>query len=551
MSQKKQSLIIGALTSSAGIFITKLLGIFYMIPFTALAGEANLDFYSYAYGIYQILLNISLAGLPFAIATMVAKYYLKEDYKAIVYIKKLSNGLMMGFGVISAGILFMFALPIAKYITPSGITPEDLIQTKNTIVIIALAFFTVPLLSSYRGVFQGLKDLKTYAFSQVLEQVTRIAFLLTFGFIAVAILKQNGIWAVYGALGGAFVASFVSILHLILFKRKKFAAIDNLAVQQKVETADHHFLTKELFNFAIPYLLVTFLGNSLNIVNTTFFANAMDLAGSAPEATGLLYSMIMLTTSKLAAIPQFLATGFAIAIVPYVTICYEKNDIVLLKKYVLDAIDSVLYLGIPLCFFLFSIGTEIYYVMYGSASSYLLGGEVLRWVALTAIFGTVSPVINGLMMSIRLRKSNIFIMGIGFLIKLIAFFPLVYLIGYPGAIISSALCSLSIIILDLIVMNRKYHISFKSTFFKIIYMLIGLLGMDGSFVLLKIIGLNVIDQPRLIGTFELAIFGIVGMIVYLTITSFLHLPQTIFHMRDNNVFRFLKNKLIKNQKDMD
>ncbi|MPN17224.1 hypothetical protein SDC9_164574 [bioreactor metagenome] len=44
MTQKKQSLILGALTSSAGIFVTKLLGIFYMVPFTALAGEGNLDF---------------------------------------------------------------------------------------------------------------------------------------------------------------------------------------------------------------------------------------------------------------------------------------------------------------------------------------------------------------------------------------------------------------------------------------------------------------------------------------------------------------------------
>ena len=43
---KKQSLIAGALTSSAGIFISKALGLLYVVPFTAIAGEANMSFYS-------------------------------------------------------------------------------------------------------------------------------------------------------------------------------------------------------------------------------------------------------------------------------------------------------------------------------------------------------------------------------------------------------------------------------------------------------------------------------------------------------------------------
>ena len=545
MSQKKQTLILGALTSSAGIFVTKLLGIFYMVPFTALASEANLDFYSYAYGIYQILLNISLAGLPFAIATMVAKYYLKEDYKAIVYIKKLANYTMIGFGVIAFGVVWLFATPIATYITPDQITLADLEKTKNVIMVIALAFFTVPLLSSYRGVFQGLKDMKTYALSQVLEQFSRIAFLLTFGFIAVAIFKQDGIWAVYGAVGGAFIASAISIAHILLFRRKQLNKLQLLANQQESDTAERRLLGRELFNFAIPYLLVTFLGNSLNIVNTTFFASAMDLAGQNAENTRLLYSMVMLTTGKLTSIPQFLATGFGVAIVPYVTTCYEKGDFKMLRRYVLDALDSVLYLALPLCFFLFAIGTEIYYVMYGSQTSYLLGGEVLKWDSLTALLGTISPVVNGLMMAIRLRKSNIIIMGIGFIVKFVAFFPLIYLFGYSGAITSSALCSIVIILLDLYMINRQYKINFKPTLFKIMFMIIGLLAMYGSFYLLRLLGLNVIDQPRLLATLELAIYGVVGIVVYLLVTSYLKLPETIFQIKNENILSYLKRRILK------
>ena len=70
----------------------------------------------------------------------------------------------------------------------------------NVMMIISFAFFTVPLLSGVRGYFQGLKDMKLYAFSQVLEQFSRITFLLTVAFVTVSLLKLDGIYAVYGAV---------------------------------------------------------------------------------------------------------------------------------------------------------------------------------------------------------------------------------------------------------------------------------------------------------------------------------------------------------------
>ena len=75
----KNSLILGGLTSSAGIFLTKVIGIIYVIPFSALATEPNLSYYARAYNIYEIVLNVSIAGMPYAIATLIAKYQLKKE----------------------------------------------------------------------------------------------------------------------------------------------------------------------------------------------------------------------------------------------------------------------------------------------------------------------------------------------------------------------------------------------------------------------------------------------------------------------------------------
>lgn len=531
-------MILGALTSSAGIFITKLLGLFYMTPFTALAGDENLVYYSYAYGVYQNLLNISLAGLPYAIATLIAKYYLKEDYKSIKFIKQLSQGIMMGFGFLACAIIILGINPISRYITPAGISIEDLQKTKNVLIIISLAFFTVPILSGIRGYFQGLKDFRLYSVSQVIEQISRITFLLSVSFIAVRIFRQDGIYAIYGAVASAFISSLIAIVHIYYTRKKVMKEYDDLAAKQTAKTQSHLYLARELLSFSVPYLISTILGNSLSIVNSTFFSRAMDRAGYAAETTMLLYSMLLVTCDKLTSIPHFLVTGYSSAIVPYVTTSYEKGDHRQLNKYIIDAIDSVTYLGLPICFFLFAIGTEIYYVMYGG-SNFILGGQVLRWASISALFGTVSPIITALAMATRLRKQNLTFMLIGFIVKLATFFPLIRWFGYPGAVISSALCSGVIMGLNMYAIYKNYHVDYKPTLQRLSKMAIGLVGMVIVFRVLNLLGLKVVDQKRIVALFELAFYGVFGLLAYVAVTSYFHVPEEIFHIQDyKNVFSY-------------
>ena len=90
----KDSLLMGALASSFGFFLSKVLGLFYYSPLSAIAGESNMAFYSFAYTYYDLLLQISSAGIPFAIAALVAKYVSKKDYKTVLLVKKLGISLI-------------------------------------------------------------------------------------------------------------------------------------------------------------------------------------------------------------------------------------------------------------------------------------------------------------------------------------------------------------------------------------------------------------------------------------------------------------------------
>lgn len=95
MSKRKQSMIIGGLISSAGIFISKFLGLLYVIPFNEMLGGGLYNaYYSQAYNLYSYMLNIATAGLPFAIAILISRYSSREDYQTCLLVKKISFRLM-------------------------------------------------------------------------------------------------------------------------------------------------------------------------------------------------------------------------------------------------------------------------------------------------------------------------------------------------------------------------------------------------------------------------------------------------------------------------
>ena len=91
----------------------------------------------------------------------------------------------------------------------------------------------------------------------------------------------------------------------------------------------------------------------------------------------------------------------------------------------------------PLNFCLFALASPIYCIMYGKGNL-SLGAEMLAWSAcLLALTGTSFRRSAALlMMSLRFRRQSILYLIIGFIVKLITFFPLVKYTGFSGAITS-------------------------------------------------------------------------------------------------------------------
>ncbi|MBQ9987012.1 MAG: oligosaccharide flippase family protein, partial [Erysipelotrichales bacterium] len=452
---KKQSLVIGALIGSAGIFFTKFIGMIYVIPFNALVGEGNMAFYSYAYRTYSYILNICTAGFPYAIATLVAKYMVKEDYRAVLFVRKISFYAMFILGSLSMIGLITVATPLATVVSPIEATPEYIEKVRNCYIIISTALFFVPLLSVFRGFYQGMKELTVYASNQVIEQIARVTFLLVAGFIAVYVFKQDRIVAIYFAVLSAAVSAVVAIAQFLLKDKKVISKLkENINEESGVSTKS---ILRELVRYAIPYMVVAILGYSYFIVDMLVFNRVMGWRGEVNA--DLIYGIINMNVDKLTSIPMAVAPGFSIAIVPYVTACYVKGDKEGASRNVTDCIVMALYLALPLTLALLSLATPIYYVMYGGTYA-ALGGEILAWYSLDGFASTIAPVLTSLTMALNLRRKNMKNVAIGILMKVITVVPLIYAFGYVGALLSSVLGSLAGAFLNFKAISEYIEISY-------------------------------------------------------------------------------------------
>lgn len=557
MSNKKQSIIIGGLISSAGIFVSKLLGLLYVIPLNAIAGTDNMQYYGFAYEIYSYILNVSIAGIPYAIATMVAKYSNIGDYKTTLLIRKISNGLMIGLGFLGMSFLILFATPLAKVVLGSASDARTLEITRNVIVLISFALFFVPILSAFRGFYQGLKEMEVYAFSQVLEQLSRVLFLLGAGALAVYVFKQEQIWAVYFAVLSTSVGAIFAFCHIKYFDMKRMKNIVELADNQEVATNSNTTrLFKELIRIAIPYLLVALVGFSNNMIDWIFYAKTLESTGVPTELCNYIFgALISVNINKVTSIPQILAPGFSISIIPYITVSLMNKKWKELRKHIYDCVDSVLYIAIPLSFCLLFFSKEIMYLLYGEeliyyastmantlhiTSSLTLGSSLLQWHTIDALFGTLTPIFTSLLMAVGLRKQNFINLIIGAVVKLVFEIPCITVFGMQGASVSNLLSMSSIILLDCYFLAKNYKVQWRFTIRKMLMMSIGVAAMFVFVALLNVIGVDASSKGRVMCMLILGIEGFATVGVYLAVTSFLQLPQTIFKID----FSKLSHKLV-------
>lgn len=523
-SKVRQSLITGALASSFGIFLSKLLGLLYVVPLNSFATDANMVFYSVTYTYYDLLLRVSSAGIPFAIAALVAKYYSRNDYRTVLLVKKLGSSFLLASGFVIALLFLLVSGPIASSILGDQATAADIATLVNLFRILAIALVLVPLLSSFRGYYQGLKMLTTYAASQVLEQLVRVAFIILGGFFVVNILKLDRIYAIYTAILAASIGALFAIIYLYLSTKKASREIVDLALKQESVNRDGKQVLSELLSIGLPYLMVSLLAYFPAIINSTFFIDYATSNGGSYDEIKLIFGIIQVNCSKLSSIPLVLALGFSSGLVPYLTESIEKRDFATLKRQVNMIFNALFYILVPMIAWMIVYSRPIYYIMYGQ-SSLDIGSVVIRFYMLWVMLDTLNQLLCSMSITLRLRKNTIVILLCSNVIKVIGFFTLVRFLSYNGMIASDMICCLFIITSIMYLMHQNFALSYQLVLKRLIVIVLASAVSCLPVFLANIVGF--VYSSRFLAIIVLGFYGLLSLLIYVWITDRIGLMKII------------------------
>ena len=385
---KKNNFVQGAFVATLGIVITKILGILYVIPFYSIIGEKGGALYGYAYSIYLVFMAISSAGIPLAISKLISEYQTLGYYDAKQRAFKIGKQISITLGIICFIILFIFAKPLAVAILgdlKGGNTIEDV---TFVIRVISTAILVVPVLSVYRGYFEGHKFITPTAISQVFEQVMRVLVIVIGSFLTLKIFKLSLTTAVGVAVFGATVGSLASYFYLIEKRHKNKQKFEEKELKVKEPKITNKTILKKIAIYAFPLIMIDIFKSLYSMVDTVTVVKALGPIYGTKTAESIM-SILSTWGAKFNMIIISIATGMIVSLTPNLTAASVVGNTKDVHRKINQSFQMLLFMIVPMTVGLSFLAKPVYTIFYGASK---FGPSVLTFyvfVALiTALFTT-------------------------------------------------------------------------------------------------------------------------------------------------------------------
>lgn len=452
----KENFAKGAAILSLSGLIVKILGAIYRIPLTSLIGTEGMANYNVAYGVYNLLLAISLAGLPTAIARLIAEKRALNNYKGAYQVYNISLITLFIIGMVSSLLILLLAKPLV-----------NLLHFPNayySMLALVPALLIIPVMSAYRGFFQGMQNMAPLAISQFLEQLLRVV--VGFG-LAYALVKSGVDKAAAGATFGASVGSIGALLIILLFfiKRKKLT-------QHEINSSDNNFLEEpkkivtDLLRIAVPITIGAAMSPLMSILDSYFVGSRLTSLGYAQAQIEDLMGQLGGMAQSLINFPQAFSTAIAVSLVPVLTEAFVKKDKLRLAQTADMGAKLSLIIALPAGIGMFMLAQPIMELLYPNmgAEKFASSGALLQIQAIGLIFFILNQAYTAMLQSVNKQIIPVKNLFFGLLAKIILSYILIGIeqINIKGAAISSLVAYLITTVLNLRDIRKYTKIKMKS-----------------------------------------------------------------------------------------
>lgn len=514
---RKSSFIKGAFIATLGIVLTKILGIIYVIPFHAVIGERGGALYGYAYTIYLLFMSLSSAGIPLAISKIVSEYqtlgYYNAKRRAFIIGKKIA--LLLGF--ICFLLLLLFAPWIAHAVLGDLSGGNTISDVTLVIRVVASALLFVPVLSIYRGYFEGHRFMEAPSFSQVLEQLVRVFVIVLGSFLALKVFDLSITTAVGIAVFGATAGAIAAYLYL-LYKKNK----NNSKFNEKIRPVNEPIITnKQIFKkiviYAVPFILIDVFKSLYNYIDmVTVVEGLVQYANFSVTDAETIMSMLSTWGAKFNMIVLSISTGIIISLIPNLTTSVVKKDYDDINHKINQAFSILMFFTLPMTLGISFLVDSIWTVFYG-ASEY--GPSVLSYFIFVGFMIGLFTSTVSIIQVLKDYKTVIWSLIIGVVLKfllndnLIMAFYKMGLPAYYGVITASLIGYFVSFMICIMRLKFKYKINYENLTKNLIDTICGSMLMIVGLFLVNLILPS--TDSRIIHLGYIVVYVAVGALIYI------------------------------------
>lgn len=449
-STKKGLLYQASILAIAGM-ISRVIGLLYRSPLTAVIGDEGNGYYTAAYAIYTIILLISSYSIPSAMSKIISGKLAVKEYRNAHRIFKCALVYVSIVGGIGSLVLFFGADILA-----AG-------RSATVLRFFAPTIFVFGFLGVLRGYFQAHRTMVPTSISQLIEQILNAIVSISAALILTKMAgnEDPSKRAVYGAIGSA-LGTGSGVVIALLFMLFVYN-INRKSIHKRVNSDRHEDMTdKEIFKLIIlivtPFLLSTFIYNLSTSLNYTLFSRILMNVKKVDEASmAAQYGIFNGKAIAITNLPIALASAAAAAMIPEVSTLFAQGDRKGAGETVSRVLRVILMISIPCTAGLFALAKPVMMILFPQRASLGEASMLLMILSVTVIFYSLSTVTNAVLQGIGRVNVPVFNAVIALIVQtaVLSLLLLYTDLGEVALCIVTIVYSLLMCILNNVVM-RKY-----------------------------------------------------------------------------------------------
>lgn len=502
--RKNQSLLNGAFVLSFATIIVKVIGVIYKIPLSNMIGTVGRGYFDSAYNLYIPIYTISMAGLPVAISKMVSQQMAMGRFRDVRLIHRVAKRLFLIMGILGTLAMLILAYPYAAFAKNTAVLPAILVITPS--------IFFCCIMSSYRGYYNGLRNMNPTAVSQVFEAGGKLVFglicakaVINFGykrfesgqsvFGQTVASETEALSAIYpyaaaAAAAGVTLGTVVGMIYLWILYKAKGDNITKIELASSPKPQKGGVIAKKLIVFAIPVVASSLVFSITNLIDAITIQNRLEhmIAGNmdyirqvySTELAGVLdadvknflYGAYSLSLDFKNLIPS-ITMPLGISAIPALSAAWAVKN----KKQIKVSIESVMrvtmIIAMPCGIGMGVLSQPILAAFYGggnSAAGISVAAPVMTAYGFSIFLMSLSQPMTNMLQALDKAKIPLVSLSIGAVAKLVANYILVAVpsINVNGAVIGTIICYAVIVLINLfaLIFTAKIKINLLSVFLK-------------------------------------------------------------------------------------